>query len=77
MKPLKENDRLYSAGFVKVSYPLKQGLKHLKYNFIIYIYFVKVSYPLKQGLKHMIVNPQFINIIYVKVSYPLKQGLKQ
>ena len=39
---------------VKVSYPLKQGLKQLggiKMN--NYNQGVKVSYPLKQGLKHI------------------------
>ena len=38
---------------VKVSYPLKQGLKqYILYNRNELYYVVKVSYPLKQGLKH-------------------------
>ena len=38
---------------VKVSYPLKQGLKPIVSFFIVFTSFqnVKVSYPLKQGLK--------------------------
>ena len=37
---------------VKVSYPLKQGLKPVQNNVAIdAIDIVKVSYPLKQGLK--------------------------
>ena len=37
---------------VKVSYPLKQGLKQqLKISQQLLLQIVKVSYPLKQGLK--------------------------
>ena len=47
---------------VKVSYPLKQGLKH---SFIVSDEFtdidVKVSYPLKQGLKN---NNFFIRLFF-------------
>ena len=61
---------------VKVSYPLKQGLKLIdsmgRYQDAV----VKVSYPLKQGLKHFLLNWFLAIPLFVKVSYPLKQGLK-
>ena len=49
---------MVSLKAVKVSYPLKQGLKHLSTNNtrkeeVV----VKVSYPLKQGLKPFLPNP--------------------
>ena len=37
---------------VKIEYPLKQGLKHNTYHWLIEEYnIVKIEYPLKQGLK--------------------------
>ena len=62
---------------VKVSYPLKQGLKHLQYKNNDSSRQVKVSYPLKQGLKPKLLFIISISSSVVKVSYPLKQGLKQ
>ena len=39
---------------VKVSYPLKQGLKQPAKSQDVWVRIpVKVSYPLKQGLKHL------------------------
>ena len=39
--------------FVKVEYPLKQGLKPVLLIVLkLFIFTVKVEYPLKQGLKH-------------------------
>ena len=62
---------------VKVSYPLKQGLKQNKTFLDGMPFDVKVSYPLKQGLKpSFCVSSLFIKSCPVKVSYPLKQGLK-
>ena len=40
---------------VKVSYPLKQGLKLYGWPALVISFIVKVSYPLKQGLKHEII----------------------
>ena len=43
----------FSWKYVKVEYPLKQGLKHvLKSSVKDFWDTVKVEYPLKQGLKH-------------------------
>ena len=61
---------------VKVSYPLKQGLKPFWSIPLLKTCPVKVSYPLKQGLKLFYDNMLGLDIYEVKVSYPLKQGLK-
>ncbi len=61
---------------VKVSYPLKQGLKLNPCCFLnVTSMAVKVSYPLKQGLKRCYLA-SYVHWEFVKVSYPLKQGLK-
>ena len=62
---------------VKVSYPLKQGLKLHTNDHTLNHPCVKVSYPLKQGLKHILILVFHCFLLIVKVSYPLKQGLKQ
>ncbi|CAN2041890.1 hypothetical protein GMMP15_610001 [Candidatus Magnetomoraceae bacterium gMMP-15] len=42
---------------VLITYPLKQGLKHLNQNFIEQIqYMVLITYPLKQGLKPLLLK---------------------
>ena len=70
--------RKFASNFyiVKVVYPLKQGLKHIKFRVIDYIFLVKVVYPLKQGLKLHYELYLHKQLTYVKVVYPLKQGLK-
>ena len=64
--------------FVKVVYPLKQGLKHPFFILLSMLFkLVKVVYPLKQGLKPGL-SELIIDIdCLVKVVYPLKQGLKR
>ena len=57
---------------VKVSYPLKQGLKQKTMKRYFSLLFVKVSYPLKQGLNPPERTIYFYYFLIVKVSYPLK-----
>ena len=45
--------------WVKVEYPLKQGLKLIGNPFSFHITFVKVEYPLKQGLKQFSFSLKF------------------
>jgi len=42
---------LYISKSVAEELPLKQGLKHLKYDFFVFYVFVAEELPLKQGLK--------------------------
>ncbi|RSD34323.1 MAG: hypothetical protein CI953_945 [Methanohalophilus sp.] len=41
-----------STVWVKIQYPLKQGLKHGIHGLAEEVKRVKIQYPLKQGLKH-------------------------
>ena len=77
MKLLSHNSLPSLSEFVKVVYPLKQGLKLIESSFLAPKLEVKVVYPLKQGLKQSRVKVEmFILQTSVKVVYPLKQGLK-